>query len=278
MPGYVDLHLHTTASDGVLTPAQLLDEVRSKELVAFSIADHDTLDGYREASGLLTDTDPELVPGLELSVAADDDDMHMLAYLFDPDHDELASALARFCKERNQRGHRMVERLNEQGLDLSFDAVVQAAAGAAVGRPHIAEAMLAEGLVSSFEEAFRKYIGNRCPAYIPKSIIGPKETIDLIHRARGVAVLAHPFINDMHRHVEMLAGLRLDGLEVSHYSHSRQKVQELKRLAKRHGLLLSGGSDFHGRQEHEGEIGADQVPVEYLDKLKDRAQEIRGTC
>jgi len=202
----------------------------------------------------------------------------MLAYLFAPDHDELTSTLVRFREERNQRGHRMVERLNEQGLDLSFDAVVRAAAGAVVGRPHIAEAMLAEGLVGSFEEAFHKYIGNHCPAYIPKGIIGPRETIDLIHQAQGVAVLAHPYINDMHRHVEMLAGLRLDGLEVNHYSHSSQKVQELKRLAKRHGLLLSGGSDFHGRQEHEGEIGADQVPVEYLDKLKDRAQEIRGTC
>ena len=278
MPGYIDLHLHTNCSDGVLTPEQLLEKVRTIGLEAFAITDHDTLEGYRRVVAVIRSDDPELIPGVELSVATDNGDMRLLAYLVDPDHDELTSALDRFCEERNSRGRRMVEKLNELGVTLSFDAVESRSAGTAIGRPHIAEAMVESGLVKTFEEAFRKYIGNNCPAYIPKSKLGPKEAIDLIHRAHGVAVLAHPFINDMHRHVESLAQMQLDGLEVYHYSHGKQKNKELKRLARRYNLLPSGGSDFHGRHEHEGEIGADQVPVEYLDNLKRRAQEIRGTC
>jgi len=277
MADYIDLHLHTTLSDGVLTPLQLLDEVRSRGLAAFAAADHDTVAGYLELSELLDEDDPELVTGLELSVATDRDDMHMLGYLFDHDFDELTALLEIFRKERNSRGRRMVERLNHQGLNLPLEAVYEAAAGAAIGRPHIAEALVNEGLVNSIEVAFHKYIGNHCPAYIPKSVIRPPEAIDLIHRAGGVAVLAHPYINDMHKYVPSLVDLGLDGLEVFHYSHGKQDTQALKRLAGRYGLLLSGGSDFHGRQEHEGEIGADPVPVEYLDRMKDRAREIRGT-
>ena len=129
MAGIIDLHLHTTASDGALTPSELLDRVRTADLAAFSITDHDTLGGYREVVGLVSDTDPELVAGLEISVATKNGDMHLLAYLFDPECEELVEALATFQEERKQRGKLMVEKLNELGLDLSFDAVVQAGAG-----------------------------------------------------------------------------------------------------------------------------------------------------
>lgn len=277
MPQYVDLHLHTSKSDGTLTPAELLKAVRSTELTAFSITDHDTIDGYREVAAMITNDDPELVSGLEMSVAIENGDIHLLAYLFEPDHEELTSVLERLRLDRDRRGRQMVEKLNELGLDMSFESVEQAAKGATIGRPHIAEALVTNGLVDNFGMAFRKYIGNDCEAYIPKSRMSPSEAINLIHRAGGVAVLAHPFVNEAHRHIEMLANLQLDGLEVYHYSHSRQKIKELKRVAGRYGLALSGGSDFHGRQEHEGGIGAEPVPLEYLDELKDRAQKTRGT-
>ncbi len=277
MPDLIDLHLHTTASDGMLNPSELLDSVRAAKLAAFSITDHDTVAGYHEVAGLMIDNDPELVVGLELSVATGGDDMHLLAYLFDVDNQELVETLERFRTERNQRGLKMVEKLNELGLDLSFDAVVQAAGGAAIGRPHIADALETEGLVSSFGEAFWKYIGNSGPAYVPKSKILPNEAIDLVHRAGGVVVLAHPFVNEMHKQVETLVDLGLDGLEVCHYSHSRQKVRELEKMAIQFDLLPTGGSDYHGRQDHEGEIGSDPVPLEYLTNLKERALEIRGT-
>jgi hypothetical protein len=273
----IDLHMHTNASDGMLTPAELLDRVRAADLVAFSITDHDTMGGYQEATKLMTGTDPELVVGLELSVTVNGDDMHMLAYLFDPDHDELAGTLEALRIERNERGYRMVEKLNEMGLNLSYDAVVQAAGGAAIGRPHVADAMVAQGLVGNFGEAFGRYIGNDGPAYLPKAKMKPKETIELVHRAGGVAVMAHPYVNEMHKQIEPLVDLGLDGLEAYHYAHSTQKVRELEKSAERFGLLLTGGSDFHGRQEHESAIGTDRVPSIYLDQLKERSLQIRGT-
>ena len=276
MPGYLDLHLHTNMSDGVLTPQELLDEVRARHLVAFAVTDHDTIDGYLEMKPLLNDDDPELISGLELSVAVDTDDLHMLAYLFDPDNEELTEALRHFRRERNHRGRRMVEKLERMGMAVSMEAVLEAAGESAIGRPHIAEAMRNEGLVGNIEDAFRKYIGNHCPAYIPKNMVHPREAIELIHRAGGLAIMAHPYINDVHKQVPSLALLGLDGIEVYHYSHSKQHVADLKRLAEQHGLLLSGGSDFHGRQEHEGDIGTGSVPVEYLDRMKNRAREIRG--
>lgn len=276
MPEYIDLHLHTNLSDGVLSPAELLREVRNRNLTAFAVTDHDTIDGYLELRSLLSDDVPELVSGLEMSVAVGSEDLHMLAYLFDPEHDELNETLRNFRQERNHRGRRMVEKLNRMGMTLSMEAVLEAAGDSAIGRPHIAEAMMNEGLVGNIEDAFRKYIGDHSPAYIPKNMVQPREAIELIHRAGGLAVLAHPYINDAHKQLESLTQLGLDGLEVYHYSHSKQLVAELKRLAVKHGLLLSGGSDFHGRQHHEGEIGAGSVPVEYLDKMKTRAREIRG--
>lgn len=273
MPQYIDLHMHTNRSDGILFPVELLEVVRTKELAAFSVTDHDSIEGYRGILPLLIDGDPELVTGVELSAFTERGDMHLLAYLFDPDSEALVSALELFITERNHRGLRMVEKLNEEGLELSFEAVEKAAGGGAVGRPHIAEAMIAQGIVDSFGMAFRKYIGNHCTAYVPKSKMTPAQAIDLIHRAGGVAVLAHPFINDMHKYLDELVGLGLDGMEVFHYSHSRQKTKDLQRMAQERGLLISGGSDFHGRQEHEGEIGADSILIEHLDRLKERAQE-----
>jgi predicted metal-dependent phosphoesterase TrpH len=182
MAGLIDLHLHTTHSDGMLSPAQVLDAVRDTGLTAFAITDHDTIGGYLEIKSLVQPNDAELVSGLELSVAIDRGDLHLLAYLFDPESEELTSSLKSFQRERNQRGRRMVEKLNELGVPLEFDRVVEAASGSAIGRPHIADAMVKQGLVSCFEQAFKKHIGDRCPAYMPKSRLEPREAIDLVHR------------------------------------------------------------------------------------------------
>ena len=276
MSGRIDLHMHTSCSDGRLEPAELLARVREKDLAAFAVTDHDTLEGYRAVRDLLQEGDPELVSGVELSVDCHGDDLHMLAYLFDPDSPDLNRALAHFQQERNRRGQRMVEKLVDMGLEISDHDVAETAGDSAVGRPHIAEAMVRRGLVSGFDEAFRKYIGNDGPAYVAKAKLTPIEAIDLIHRAGGVAIMAHPGINDMTRNIEELAGLNLDGIEVYHYSHDRQQVKQLKAIARQHGLLLSGGSDFHGRHDHEADIGDEPVPVEFLDQLKQRAEEIRG--
>jgi len=277
MAGYVDLHMHTAYSDGALSPEELLSKVRETNLVAFSITDHDTLEGYRQTKKLLTEDDPELIPGVELSAEAGGEDMHLLGYLLDPDDKTLIDSLSDFQVIRRRRGRTMVEKLNQMGLTISFEAVEQAAKGAVVGRPHVADVLLQEGHITCFDEAFRKYIGNGGPAYVSRSRLTPAEAIDLIHGAGGVAVLAHAFIAGMNQYIDDLAEMGLDGLEVFHYSHKKHQVKQLKTLARRHGLLQTGGSDFHGRREHEGEIGSLNVPVDLLDRLKQHAHQIRGT-
>jgi len=277
MAGQVDLHMHTNLSDGLLTPSELLERVRAVGLKAFAVTDHDTLDGYLAVRELLAAGDPELVTGVELSVDCHGEDLHLLGYLFDPNHERLNSELRRFQEERNRRGRLMVQKLEQLGLDVPYDEVLRQASGAAVGRPHVAEAMVRVGVVSGFDEAFKKYIGNDGPAYVPKVKLNPDQAIDLVHGAGGVAVLAHPGINDMYRYVEELAGMKLDGIEVYHYSHSRRQVKQFKELARRYKLHQSGGSDFHGRHEIEGEIGSEPVSLDYLDRLKQRAEEIRGS-
>ncbi|MCP4684249.1 MAG: PHP domain-containing protein [bacterium] len=277
MAGYVDLHLHTAYSDGALSPDDLLAIVREKKLVAFSITDHDTLEGYRHARKLLTKDDPELITGIELSAESGGEDMHLLGYLFDPDDKALNASIVESQEIRRERGRIMVEKLNQMGMQISFEAVEQAAQGSVVGRPHVADVLLEEGHISNFDEAFRKYIGYGCEAYVPRRRLTPAQAIDLIHGAGGVAVLAHAFIAGMNRHIEALAGQGLDGLEVQHYAHKKHHVKQLKTLAKRYGLLHTGGSDFHGRRDHEGEVGSLNVPVGLLDSLKQHALQIRGT-
>jgi predicted metal-dependent phosphoesterase TrpH len=277
MSGCIDLHLHSSYSDGTLQPDRLLQVVRQKKLAAFSITDHDTLEGYREAKKLVKEGDPELVPGVELSVLIDDEDMHLLVYLCDPDDEVLGARLREFQSRRNQRARLIVERLNRQGLEVPYDTVQKTADGAVIGRPHIAQAMVELGMISSFDEAFRKFIGTDCPAYVPKAKLLPEDAIRMAHDAGGVTVLAHPLIGRMHRHIEMLADLGLDGIEVYHYSHNKSDVKQLKRLATQYRLLQAGGSDFHGRYEQEMEIGSQWVPSELLDELKHQALQQRGS-
>jgi len=276
MSQFINLHLHSNRSDGVLEPEQLLQLVKQKKLQAFSVTDHDTLEGYHAVKELLVDSDPELIPGIELSVELGSEDMHLLAYLLDPTDRVFVSALDEFRERRNERGRIMVQKLRELGLDISFGAVEEAAMGAVVGRPHVADAMHRLELVRTYEEAFYKYIGNGRPAYVPHSRLKPKEAILLVHNAGGVAVMAHPFVAEMYKQIEMMVAVGLDGLEIYHYSHTTTQVEQLQHLADRFGLIQTGGSDFHGRENREGEIGSQKVPVQLLDRLKKKAEEIRG--
>jgi predicted metal-dependent phosphoesterase TrpH len=276
MPRPIDLHMHTVHSDGVLSPAELLDRVRAAKVSAFSVTDHDTLSGWHEVAKLLVDGDPELVAGTELSARIDDDDLHILAYCFDPDDPALNRALEVFQERRGSRGREMVERLQKLGLHVTFGQVTETAAGGVIGRPHVAETLYRLGLTKQYEEAFWKYIGNGGPAYVPKVRLEPQDAFDLVHAAGGVAVLAHPAIGDMWRHIEALVPLGLDGVEAWHYSHSPADVKRAKQVAKSHQLILSGGSDFHGRGAREAPVGALPVPPEFLETMKKRTNRYRG--
>lgn len=270
MSEYVDLHLHTTLSDGKKTPDELLEIVRRVQLAAFAVTDHDTLDGYRGICRLLRPDDPELISGVELSALAGDRDLHILAYFVDPDDSGLREALAAFKKRRDDRGEEMVAKLNQLGVRVTFEAVKKAAGDGVVGRPHIAEAMVACGAVNSYEAAFQKYISNSGPAYIPKARMMPDEAIDLTHRSGGVAVLAHPFLDDMYKHLPQLVEMGLDGLEVYHYTHTARQVEQGLGFVRQYGLAPSGGSDFHGRQSRSTGVGSQRVPITVLEGLQER--------
>ncbi|HWR82033.1 MAG TPA: PHP domain-containing protein [Candidatus Deferrimicrobium sp.] len=272
----VDLHLHTHYSDGTTSPADLLEIVRSKGLSAFAVTDHDTMDGYWAVRSMLRPTDPELVVGLELSVTVDGGDLHLLGYLFDPENMALITALAEFRLRRNQRARLMVQRLNDMGIEVSFEDVQQVAGEAPVGRPHVADALVSRGAVRSYDEAFEKYIRNGGPAYVAKKNFTPEDALNLLHDAGGVAMLAHPVIDDRERHLEMLVGMGLDGVEAYHPVHRQSDVERLKHAADRYRLLVTGGSDFHGRSSRYGLVGSQNVPVKHLDEIKLRAAQRRG--
>lgn len=273
---YIDLHMHTNSSDGTCSAEELLELVRASKITAFAVTDHDTLDGYRAVKALLQPGDPELITGVELSALLGEDDLHILAYLFDPENAALSSALARFRNMRHERGKQIVAKLRALGVELEFDSVAETAGESVIGRPHVAETLHRLNKVSNYQDAFDRYIGRSGPAYVPKAMLTPTQAIELVHQAGGVAVLAHPFIDDMAKHIETLVALGLDGIEVRHANHAPDQIARLERLALRHGLLVSGGSDFHGREGRHGMIGSQRVPSEYLDSLKQRALVNRG--
>ncbi len=271
MKQYIDLHLHTACSDGSKTPSELLDIVRSKKISAFSITDHDTIEGYLKIKELLVEEDPILISGVELSVSLEDGDMHFLAYLFDDENTDFITALQNFQITRRERGIKMVEKLNELGLHISYSDVEKASEGSAVGRPHIAQTLYNAKFTAYYEEAFHKYIGDNGPAYVAKENFTPKDAIDLVHNAGGVVVLAHPGINNKEKYLEELAALGLDGIEVYHPSHKMSDVDRYKHLADRYRLLVTGGSDYHGASDRHGSVGSQRVPYKYFEFLLEKA-------
>lgn len=265
----VDLHAHTTFSDGVLTPEALVSRAVDKRLAALAITDHDTVEAIpraRAAAG----TALQLVPGIEMSTAFEGADLHILGYYIDPNHAMLCERLVGFQEERRRRAAAIVERLREMGLALELDEVVALAGPGVIGRPHVAEAMVRAGLVSGFEEAFVRYLGQHAPAYVARPAFSPGEAIALIHAADGVSILAHPGAQMPDGVIERLRAEGLRGIEVWHPQHGASTVRRYQALAQRLGLLTTGGSDFHG--EHRSlDLGELPVPISVLDPLKQAA-------
>jgi predicted metal-dependent phosphoesterase TrpH len=276
MGQYIDLHVHTCFSDGTATPRELLDLARDNDLAALAVTDHDTLEGYRAVKQILSDGDPELISGVELSVTLDGDDLHLLAYLVEADDDNLSAALKRFQQHRIDRGRLMVDKLNSLGVNITYRDVEKQADGAVVGRPHVARAMYEKKTVERYEEAFERYIRTGGPAYVPKANFLPGDAIDLTHNAGGLAILAHPGVEAKDKYLEMLLDLGLDGLEVYHPAHSAPDIDRFKHLAEKYDLIPTGGSDFHGQSQRYDTIGTQKVPYKYLETLKSKKKRGSG--
>lgn len=279
MPDFIDMHMHTTASDGVTSPSELLDLVRKSGVRAFAVTDHDTFVGSAEIRDLLVDDDPELVTAVELSAGEPGEDLHLLVYLFDTPKvkpgSPLDSATAEFHRRRNRRGESMVELLQKKGLDISMQAVSEIAEGSPIGRPHIADALLKTGAVESYDAAFRNWIGYGKPGYVEKENIRPAEAVSLAHDAGGIIVLAHPAVNQAGEQIERLVNCGLDGIEVWHPANSQSQRKRFREQADKYDLVISGGSDYHGRDDHHGEVGQMQVHYERLLEMKKRAEKYK---
>ncbi len=261
---FVDLQVHTTASDGALAPTKVVEAARDAKLVAIAITDHDTVDGLDEATAAGARLGVRVVPGVELSTHFDDDELHLLG-LHLSDRDSMRDALRVLQQGRVVRAERIVATLNKSGIPVTMAAVLAEAAEGAVGRPHVARAMVAGGWVRDFREAFDKWLGWGKPAYMPKDRFDVADAIALVHRAGGLAVWAHPGESATITRVQRLADVGLDGVEVLHPSHPPYLVQRLMETVEKTGLLPSGGSDWHGTQEGPRRLGGMLVPMVWLD-------------
>lgn len=260
---FVDLHTHSTASDGARTPAEVVAAAHAAKLAAFALTDHDTIGGLADASVAGARLGLRVICGVELSAVEGDVETHILG-LHLTELAELERRLSALREMRLTRARRIVERLHELGIALSLDAVLQHAAGGAVGRPHVARAMIAAGFATDFREAFERYLGNGKPAFVPKDKLPLAEAFGLIHRAGGLGVLAHPGQLGTKERIAALAALGLDGIEILHPSHSWDDSQRLDALAGEFDLVRSGGSDWHGGQDGARSLGMMRVPAKWL--------------
>lgn len=276
--GRVDLHIHTTASDGQMTPAEVVRLALERGLAAIALTDHDSMAGLAEARAAAEGTSLEVVPGVEISSDWPVGDFHILGLYVDPWDGPLHERLEAMRAARRHRARKILERLAALGIPLEWDEVVLSCnEGCAIGRLHIADAMVRRGYVSTVREAFQCYLGRYGPAYVPRLRMTPMEIIGLIRRAGGVAVLAHPAASGVAEHIPTLASWGLQGVEVYAPDHSPEDVQVLLRLAHQHRLLVTGGSDFHGVDGGVGApLGALDVPLGLLRKLRLAAEANRS--
>lgn len=270
---YVDLHVHTTASDGTCTPAEVIDLAKRAGLAAIAITDHDTLSGALEGVKLAEDMGFEVIGGVELSSDLNGTDVHILGYLISR-YELIQRVLDELQNLRSTRAERMVRKLNRLGVRISMEDVLRESKGDSIGRPHIAAAMVKKGIVPSTQYAFRYYIGDGGPAYIPKPKLTPIQAVELILASGGVPVLAHPGLTGSDHIIDELVEHGLRGLEVFYPMHDEGQIAKYLEIAERKGLIVTGGSDFHGATKPDIEIGSVTVGYESVKRLKEEAEKI----
>jgi len=263
-PAFVDLQVHSTASDGALPPAAVVQAAADAGLHAIALTDHDSVDGLPEAIEAGARLGVRIVPGVELSSHFEGEELHLLG-LHLANLEAMRAALLEFQAQRVQRAERIVATLNAHGIPVTMEAVLAEAGTGAVGRPHIARALLAGGWVREFREAFDKWIGWGRPAYMAKETFDVADAIALVHLAGGIAVWAHPGELATPARIARLAALGLDAVEVLHPSHPPYLVQRLVEKTEKAGLIPSGGSDWHGTHDGPRKLGGQLVPKIWLD-------------
>ncbi len=263
-----DLHTHTICSDGSFTPEELVNEAVNRDLAAISINDHDTVAGILPAVKSGKELGIEVIPGIELTSEYEGIEIHILGYFIDPENPALTEKLASLREYRVSRIYKIAEKLNGLGVRLKPEDVFDLSVGGTVGRLHIAMAMVKRRLVGSLAEAFQRYIGDRGPAYVSGFRLPPQEAIALIRGSGGIAVLAHPYLLQRDDLIPLFIANGIRGIEAYYPEHSQGQVNFYLDLAQKNGLLVTGGSDFHGKGKPDIKLGLVRVPYELVEKLK----------
>ena len=271
----IDLHTHSTFSDGTFTPLQLVKYAEEKGLKAFALTDHDTTEGVKEAKSI--ETNVEVISGVEISTRYDKKEIHIVGLYVNENDADLNKQLKYYREKRVTRNFEILEKLNSLGVNITIDDVKESCTGDVISRAHIAKALVSKGFVGSYTEAFDRYLGDNKCAYVPRETLNYEESMELIIKAGGVPVLAHPLLYKMSdTNLEnMMVKLRQKGLkavEVYYSTHSNSDTQHIMAMANRVGLIYSGGSDFHGATKPKIDMGTGMgklaVPYEILEKIR----------
>lgn len=262
-----DLHLHSTASDGTCTPARLVALARAAGLPAIALTDHDSVGGIDAAIDAAAGTTLAIIPGVELSAGIGDRGIHILGYFIDHHDTTLLDRLEHLRRVRLERAERIVWALARDGYTISLDDVLGLAADGAVGRAHIAQLLVAAGYVATVSEAFKTLLGSSAPYYVPKPVSTPEEVVRWIGEAGGVAVVAHPGLSKIADLIPRLVDAGIAGIEAYHGSHDATTTEYYASLAREHGLIATGGSDFHAEDRDGASPGSANVPDHVLADL-----------
>lgn len=290
----VDLHVHSTRSDGTFTPTQLVDYAMEKGLAAFALTDHDCIDGLEEAiqyaeelsakrAGLSAEeaaslpTIPEVIPGIEFSTEYEGGDIHIVGLYIDYNSPQFLQPLKEFVDSRTNRNHKMCKLLQEAGIDITYEALLEEFPDAVITRAHYGRYLLEHGYVGSIKEAFDRYVGDHCPCYVPREKVTPAQAVHLILEAGGIPVLAHPILYHMGKTQleKLVAELKVEGLigiEAIYSTYKPYEERRIRVLADKYDLKISGGSDFHGKNKPDIDLGTGKgklyIPYSVLETLK----------
>ena len=279
MKKYIDLHVHSTASDGTFTPSELVQEALRCQLSAIAITDHDSVSGISEATAAGNACGIEVVPGIELSTEYHKEEIHVVGLFIDPENPELNAQIRAFVDNRDNRNLKMIDRLREEGFSITAEEIYRRNPGSVIARPHIARYLVDTDQVKDIKTVFDKYIGDGCKCYVDRLKISPMEAVRLIRQAGGVAILAHPCLYDMKRSeietmVQEMLPFGLDGIEAIYSCSQGSDEKDFSEMAARYGLVLSGGSDFHGSNKPYIHLGTGKgnlkIPYDILVGIKKR--------
>jgi predicted metal-dependent phosphoesterase TrpH len=278
-PVRIDLHTHSTASDGLLSPTELVQRATAAGLILIGLTDHDTTAGVAEAQAAGARLGVTVIPGVEINTDLPDDhgEAHVLGYYLDVGQPAFRATLTFLRDAREKRGERMVQQLREQSIDIAWSRVRELAQGA-VGRPHVARALIEAGYATDVSDAFARYLVQGKPGYVPRFRLSPQQAIHLIRSARGVPVLAHPadIVRLADTVLPSLVQVGLLGLECYYGQYDDETVAGLLALANTHDLIATGGSDFHGPSMHPTPLGGRWVPPEAAQRLRQASERLRA--